>query len=385
MIAATGLCTVEKEYHMTTIMRASHEWATRPPDQRFLSLNDLRDSVSRRKQESWTATPALSSLRMMLTPEGELRVNVYDPSYGEKRDLAPTNWGFGQLAQVAKAPAAYLRSLPAELTAINLQWGLEHNPLREEGMLLAQSNGSDHLRAVTSTSYGRIWDLQVVDAVIRANKHGVWQIPAASYATQNPKRATTLYASDRDVFIFLVDPNHPIEVGGDTLFRGFMVWNSEVGAATFGLTTFLYRAVCDNRIVTGCTNIQELRIRHTSGAPDRFAYEGAKYLQRYAEESTVQTVRAIELAQNTDIPVKDNGKDTDRRDTVTKWLQERGFTQTEARGSVDAAVAEEGDVRSIWDIVNGITAMARQTPYTNDRVALETKAGKIMEQVAARV
>jgi hypothetical protein len=110
------------------------------------------------------------------------------------------------------------------------------------------------------------------------NTDGRWVIPAASYTTKNPKRATTLYASDRDVFIFLVDPKNPVEVNGEQLFRGFMTWNSEVGSAVFGLTTFLYRYVCDNRIIWGATDVQELRIRHTGGAPERFAYEGEKYL-----------------------------------------------------------------------------------------------------------
>ena len=86
------------------------------------------------------------------------------------------------------------------------------------------------LRSLTSPNYGRIWDIQVVEAVERVNHDGMWKVPAASYSASNPKRATTLYASDRDVFIFLVDPDHPIEVGDDILFRGFYTWNSEVGA-----------------------------------------------------------------------------------------------------------------------------------------------------------
>ena len=40
-----------------------------------------------------------------------------------------------------------------------------------------------------------------VDAIRRANQDGYWKVPAASYSTSNPKRATTLYASDRDVFL----------------------------------------------------------------------------------------------------------------------------------------------------------------------------------------
>lgn len=380
-----------------TIMTGSRQWANRPDDERYLDLDTLREAVASRKQQSWTSTPRLSNLRVIPTEDNGLQLQTYDRVRNAPAMLDFTNWSFGQLcSQYAGAPASYLRKLPAELAAINLQWGLEANNQREDGLLLAtggnaiidgstgQIDSTGTLRAATSTTYGRIWDLQVVDAVIRANRDNRWHVPAASYATQNPKRATTLYASDRDVFLFMVDPANPIDVGGDTLFRGFMVWNSETGAASFGLTTFLYRYICDNRIVWGATNVQELRIRHTSGAPDRFSYEGARYLQRYAEESTVQTVRAIEAARDMEIPIKASTKEENEESQISKWLQNRGFTASEAKASVTAAKVEEGECRSVWDIVNGITAYARTQQHTDNRVNLETRAGKLMEMAAEK-
>ncbi len=68
------------------------------------------------------------------------------------------------------------------------------------------------------------------------------------------KDTTTLYASDRDVFLFLVDDTNPIEAGRlpdgspDVYFRGFYCWNSEVGSKTLGIASFYLRAVCMNRI-----------------------------------------------------------------------------------------------------------------------------------------
>lgn len=357
------------------IIAASHQWATRPDDQRFLTLADLKASVMQRRRESWTATPTPSALRVV-PQDGDLAVEVYDPTKGENRLLRPSNFSFGQLSQYAKAPASYLRQLPAELTAINLQWGLEHNQLRDNSLVLAQSNGNDVLRAMTSISYGRIWDYRVVEAVEQVNGDGRWVVPAASYSTTNPKRATTLYASDRDVFLFLVDPKNPIEVAGEQLFRGFYAWNSEVGAATFGLACFLYRYVCDNRIIWGATQVHELRIRHTCGAPNRFACEGTKYLRRYADEGTKEIADGIKAAQNKDIPL---GKG----DTVEGWLQARSFTKGQAKASVTTAVAEQGQARSFWDIVNGVTAYARSVPHTDERVDLEAKAGKLMSMAAA--
>lgn len=358
----------------TNLNIASQQWATRPEDQRFLSLEELHQAVSTRKEQSWTATPRMNELRAVVNEDG-LGVQVYDRTTDQDRILQPTNWGFGQLASYAKAPAGYLRSLPDELAAINLQWGFENNPVRENGLILAQSNGENHLRAVTSQSYGRIWDKKVVEAVQKVNVNGNWQIPAASYATTNPRRATTLYASDRDVFIFLVDPGHEIHVGNETLFRGFIVYNSEVGSATFGLMTFLYRYVCDNRIIWGATDVKELKIRHTGGAPERFAYEGQRYLNRYANESTNKIIEGVVKAQETDVPLKQD-------ETIQDWLRDRfKFTKEQAQGSVDAAQAEEGSTRKVWDIVNGITAYARKIQHTDARVELEQKAGQLMGMV----
>ena len=80
-----------------------------------------------------------------------------------------------------------------------------------------------------------------------------WKVPGVldwATMTHNPfvditKDTTTLYASDRDVFLFLVDDTHPIEAGRlpngdpDLYFRGFYCWNSEVGSKTLGIASLL--------------------------------------------------------------------------------------------------------------------------------------------------
>lgn len=137
----------------TNLSEASMQWASRPDDQRYLSMADLKAAVMRRKTESWTATPRLADLRMIPDQENGLAVQLYDPSQGEQRMVKPSHWGFGQLSQYAQAPAGYLRKLPAELAAINLQYGLERSPLRDDALVLCQSNGDNVMRAVTSASY----------------------------------------------------------------------------------------------------------------------------------------------------------------------------------------------------------------------------------------
>ena len=90
------------------------------------------------------------------------------------------------------------------------------------------------------------------------------------------KDTTTLYASDRDVFLFLVDDTNPIEAGRlpdgspDLYFRGFYCWNSEVGSKTLGIASFYLRAVCMNRNLWGVENFEEITIRHSKFAAPAF-------------------------------------------------------------------------------------------------------------------
>ena len=80
-------------------------------------------------------------------------------------------------------------------------------------------------RRITGPNYGRIYDHELVAAVQRIAGDGVgdtrWKVPGVldwSTGVYNPcvdvtKDTTTLYASDRDVFLFLVDDLNPIEAG----------------------------------------------------------------------------------------------------------------------------------------------------------------------------
>ena len=161
--------------------------------------------------------------------------------------MAPTHWSFGQLCSLVGAPSSYLRQLPAPLAGINLQHGLLSHRA-ELVKTLEADDGRVELRAVTGPDYGRIWDHELVAAVMKIAGNGTgdtrWKVPGVldwATMTHNPfvdvtKDTTTLYASDRDVFLFLVDDTNPIEAGRlpdgspDLYFRGFYCWNSEVGS-----------------------------------------------------------------------------------------------------------------------------------------------------------
>lgn len=368
----------------SVITRASREWWKRPDDERYLTLDDLYQAILARAHESRVTTISNQSLlaRGSGDPGGELYLVNEDLG-----TLDPTHWSLGQLATISRTPARWIREVATVPTgpaiaahAINL--GLRHLADRENVQLMSQpvASGSPRheLRCIVGPDYGRIYDHEVVRAVMDANEDGRWHVPAASYQAKNPKRATTLYASDRDVFVFLVDERNPISVRVDgmvrNLFRGFMVWNSEVGHHKFGFMTFLYDFVCDNRMVWGAREIKEISLKHTKNAPERFAREVRPMLRAYAEASVVDVEAKLQRAAEMKVGTSD--------EEVMDWLRRHEFKEKEGRKIVETAKAEEGGARTVWELVNGGTALARAIPYNDDRVALEKRVSGLLRAAA---
>ncbi len=367
--------------------RVSSEWFSRPDDERFLSLSDLQASVRLRAEHSRTRVVESAAIRVEAAREDAASLTLALP--GSEAPVAPTHWSFGQLASLVGAPASYLRQLPAPLAAINLQYGLTTHRA-EQVKTLETEDGRAELRAVTGPDYGRIYDHELVSAVMKIAGDGVgdtrWKIPGVldwRTGVYNPNAAvsresTTLYASDRDVFLFLVDDLNPIEAGKlpdgspDLFFRGFYCWNSEVGAKTLGLASFYLRAVCQNRNLWGVEDFQEIVIRHSKYAADRFAREAAPALTRFANSSPQPFITSIKSARER-IVARDD-------DTRSDFLKKRGFSKAETAAIIETVLAEEGrPAASIFDFVQGITAVARGKAHQDSRLDYEARAKRLLE------
>ena len=350
------------------------QWSSRPNDQRFLTMQDLHASVLARRQTSRVHDVALEHLRVGVDGEQVTLGAATGETYGKM-----THWAFGQLAARAHAPAGYLRTLPPELAAVNMQWSLEHltDDETRDGKVLTRQNGSLNSAAVTSPTYGRIWDADLTGAIMSRVDLNAWKVPSASYSASDPKRATTLYASDRDVFVFLCNETAAIKIPGEHAdkFRGFYAYNSETGNGKMGIATFLYDHVCDNRIIWGMSEFGEIAIRHTSGAPMRFLAEAMPQLNKYLTSSPSGEENVIKAAQAREV-----GKD---RASVVDWLKSRGFAQSLAGRAYDGA-EKEGirNPRTLWGVVSGLTGAAREIGHTDDRVAIERKASALLDLVA---
>lgn len=378
--------------------RVSSEWFSRPDDEKFLSLSDLYASVKGRAERSKTRTVESAAIRVEAHRDDPEMLALVLPD--ADAPVAPTHWSFGQLASLVSAPAAYLRQLPAPLTGINLQYGLTNHRAEQVKVLEVdgacpgpRSGGRMELRAVTGPDYGRIYDHELVSAVQRIAGDGVgdtrWKVPGVldwSTGVYNPivdvtKDTTTLYASDRDVFLFLVDDMNPIEAGTlpdgspDLFFRGFYCWNSEVGAKTLGIASFYLRAVCQNRNLWGVEDLQEILIRHSKYAANRFAHEAAPALANFADSSPQPFIQGVRAARERIVARTDEDR--------TDFLRKRGFSKAETSTIVETVLAEEGrPPESVFDFVQGITAVARSKPQQDARLVMETRAKKLMEAAA---
>lgn len=374
----------------STLLEAHNEWATRPNDQRFESLEALKAAVHGRRVRSRSAVVPVNDINCILTNDGQ------GIAFNRKlTPIEPTHWSFGQFSQMVGAPASYLRTLPKPMVVDLFNHGINATPRGSMKFLTIEEENRDTntLQAVTSESYGRIWDADVVDCASRIIEQtgNVFRNPYAYGHRGTPNGFKTLdmqvkvpsglYASDRDVFMFFIDGGDIMDLGERAkLHRGFFMWNSEVGDKTFGLQTFLFNTVCGNNMVWGAQDINRLTIRHSKGGPSRFDRDAAPTLMSYIQSSDSAFRSRITLAQEKLLPAATGNLTME--DIITVANKAARFTRKEISAAVEMATLEEGECKTYWQLVQGMTAYARGYDYADTRIDLETRAGKILDLLA---
>lgn len=356
---------------MSVLMHANREWESRPADERYSSLASMYEAAKREFENAGRAIVPIHSLRAEASGEGI----IINGSTGRQANL--TNWSFGQLAQKAKAPAGYLRSLPAPLAADCLNAGIKVLGIEDEAMLLFQRGGTDlsnlKLRGLTSVDYSRIWNHEVIERLIGLENEGTFQpAPAAFDGSRG------LYLGDRDMFAFMVDNDRRIfEKGpGGGLSRGFFMWNSIVGARSIGVATFLYEYVCGNHRVWGASDVKEMRIAHIHTDTEKAFSKLAVELKRYAESSAEDDEAKVEAAHKFEIAAT---KD-EVIDAVFKMVSDLSRKRIgEAYDKAEERQSWYGNPNTAWGLAGGLTEIARDLPNADERATLDKAAGKVME------
>lgn len=352
------------------LFQAHAQWMSRPADERFGSLDELLKFTHSRKNSSGEEVRFLRGMKVDYNHAGELTLN------GNGSPAYFSNWAFGQACRMIGAPASYLRTLPVEMTMECLQYGLDHSD--EKSLVLTRSNDMDskgvvqypYVSAFTGPSYGRIWDADVVENLANAVRGTAWRLPEARPNQQSNNSG--LYASDHDMFAFMVSDENPVWIGDTKLGKGFFCWNSETGASTFGLTTFLWNYICGNHIVWGAEEVNELRIIHRVNAPEKFYSVALPYLDEFADNRRLD----VKIRENVERAMeKKIGNDLEQ---VHGWFKDRPFTKKEVAQAWQAGVDQREDPTTLWGIVQGLTSYSHSYEFADRRVDLDRRAGALL-------
>lgn len=355
------------------IFKANQQWASRPADERFPSLQALYEAT---KAYAATAVEAV-------VPFSTLRTEAQD---GEVvlvgRENVPaklTNWAFGQLAGRAGAPAEYLSKLPATLAVQNLNHGLkarsENSQDATDANLLIHRNGGMVCRALTTQRYERFWNYELAERLLGLEAKG-WE-PATPDFNKSVSDFPALYASDRDMFAFVRLANQTIQQPTDgslpPMYKGLIYWNSEVGDKKIGCMKFLYNGMCGNHIIWGASEVCEFSARHVGNVRSAL-YQFEVQIKRYAEESTSDLEAKIKAAHTKVI--------ASTREGVLDFLfgkRDIGLTKKTIEAAYDANVEhQDGSPNTVWGFVQGLTRHSQTIPYADKRQELDRAGAKIL-------
>ncbi len=118
-------------------------------------------------------------------------------------------------------------------------------------------------------------------------------------------------------------------------------------------------------------NFEQITIRHSKFAAQRFAHEAAPALKNLANSSPTPFVAGIAAARQRIVARPDEDR--------VNFLRKSGLSKTETSKVIEAVLGEENrKPESIFDFGQCITAVARSKAHQDAR--LEDKARRLMER-----
>jgi hypothetical protein len=211
-------------------------------------------------------------------------------------------------------------------------------------------------------------------------QHAAWHLPLGykDGVVRAERVPSGAYLGDRDMFLFLVDGNRNLDDPTDDsqagLFRGFMLRNSDVGAAALSLDVFLFRAVCGNHIIWGFHHVAGFRRRHI-GASIHDAWTHSLREDRAVLDADVATDRTILLrATSQEIGAT-------RDEVIDGDVQRLELSRKQAGDAYTLAEQHERNPRSVWGYVQGLTRLSQQTPWQDTRLALDRAASRLLTTI----
>src|SRR5689334_6773403 len=357
-----------------TAYTAHREWASRPPDERYATVDALYEAACARRDRTEARTIDTGDFRTTAFADDELTLETS----GRAANL--THWSFSQLAGIAGAPPNYLRTLPGSIAANALNHGLRQQS-RTQHQLLIDRDDPWTVHAITSPRYARVHHAELAKRVLDLMaKHPAWHLPLGYKDGEfgAEKVPSGAYLGDRDMFLFLVDGNRDLDDPTDRthagLFRGFILRNSDVGAAALTLDVFLFRLVCGNHIIWGFQHVAGFRRRHVGASIQDAWTTSLNDVRTALDADTADDRTRILRAMSQELgPTRDAVLDT--------AVQRLDVSQKQATEAYTLAEQFETNPRSVWGYVQGLTRLSQRTPWQDGRFALDRAAGRLFTTV----
>ncbi len=383
----------------TNLMKASHEWATRPADQRFASLREMLRATLVQAHNSTETTEVLDNCEIVVGSDGNLLLKTRHSG-----ELAMSFWAFDQIARNIGSNARYMRQLVTggkvepERAAFNMNQDIARaGGDLGKSTLYIQNIGKPKLMSSTSTKYTRLYNHAMTSAIIdlgddwrllparpaRADDPNARPATAEDIGTSSrmqigePCVPSGAYASAQNAFIFVVNEKMALDDGMSGLKLGFFVENSEVGERAWVITTFLYREVCGNHIVWDASQIKTFRMKHMGdNLEGRMREQIRKQIELYANTDLKLAQDRIRKAMSMFI-----GNDLEEVSNNLFARKELKLT----RGTIESAyevgeqhVDTDGNPRTAWGFANALTRFSQFTPYQDERDAIDRSAARVL-------
>lgn len=370
---------------MNMITTAASQYANRPKDESYPDLASMIAAAEYERIHSKEVGYNLRDLSVVADAGINRGIRLQSP----KGAATVSHYAFGQLARMIGAPAGYLRSLAPSITADALNYGIQHNaPVGQTASLLVKANGEGpHVRSITSETYSRVWDAQLYDAADRmvfqqgTNRGDQWIAPP----TWAGDTAGT-WRGDRTSFVIRVDGgsivNDPSIPNGDgRMYRGLMIRNSEVGAASVLIERVLFQFICGNLNLWGAVIDKRYSRRHVGSHVLRdVVREIAQTAREWSQRSAAQDENIIAGLIDHELAAS--------RDAVVDELCSKtiGYTREQAEQAYATCDQEfHASPRSYWGIAQGTTKLSQRADWQDDRLLLDQLAAKVLQRGAMLV
>jgi len=387
-------------------MIAHRQWASRPVDERFTTLEAMYQAARHKRTVSNEVNLPLNEIAFEAMDETALAMKV------GTQTLAISNYAFGQFAstRVGISANAIVGKLNAPISADVLNYRIkrtieEANETPEVSVFM--DSESRIVRSVNSPVYSRIHDADIIPFAQVMEQMGFINLPARPITNDQPgvfvlspediaryggatfmqagevAVPSGLYMGDRDMFIFMVHPRSGKDDGiGNPLFKGYVMMNSEVGARKVSLFEFLCQGACGNHIIWGMREVTNYRRRHVGNAVE----ETVRVMRDAVNNVTLNNDLSRELIV---FEWMRNNKLGINHDTVVEAVYKMDLSPLHTQKYLSNVYANaerfrdvDGDPNTWYGFANAMTRYNQISGNADRRYELDMAAGKLFEKAS---